>query len=273
MAILCPEHDLLYIRVPATGSSVVTRVLKEELGGISVTERALRKEGEITVPRTHVTVPELLEEGVLSQDEVNSCLVVANVRNPFDRWATYYQRRAGEDWLDYSFGVRRRQIERDRERLDLSSEEYERRQRNLEERRREQKRRGQLMRWVGFNNWMTYTLLRWWWTEGGANRKLREYAFPMLDGVDVAIRQEQLNEGLNRVLEIAGAGTRVELPEKNTTSGKKPYTEYYSWPTRSLAETLLGNEMEVLGYRFEGLPNSDSLVDLRATKIANNANR
>lgn len=73
----------------------------------------------------------------------------------------------------------------------------------------------------------------------------------MLDGVDVAIRQEQLNEGLNQVLDIAGVGVRVELPEKNTTSGKKPYTEYYSWATRTQVEQLFGAEMDAFGYNFE----------------------
>ena len=92
------------------------------------------------------------------------------------------------------------------------------------------------MRWFGFNTWMKYTLLRWRWNEG---RSLGEYAFPMLSGVDVAIRQEQLNEGLNRVLKIADVGAQVTLPEKNKTSGKKPYTEYYSWSTRMLAERML----------------------------------
>lgn len=33
MAILCREHDLLYIRVPATGSSVVAVALQNQLGG------------------------------------------------------------------------------------------------------------------------------------------------------------------------------------------------------------------------------------------------
>jgi hypothetical protein len=269
MAILCPEHDLLYIRVPATGSSVVARILEEELGGISVTEQALREEGRIAVPRTHVTVPELVDGDILSRDVLGSCLVVANVRNPFDRWTTYYQRRAGDDWIDYSFGVRKRQIERDREHLHLSAGEYERRQRTLEERKQEQKRKGRRMRWVGFNNWMKYTLLRWWWKRGRSNgRGLSEYAFPMLSGVDVAIRQEQLNKGVNRVLEIAGADEQVELPEKNKTSGKKPYTEYYAWSTRVLAENMFASEMKRFGYGFSGPVDDEPVVSLNNEQVS-----
>jgi hypothetical protein len=117
------------------------------------------------------------------------------------------------------------------------------------------------MRWVGFNTWMKYTLLRWGWKAGGGNNhEIGEYAFPMLRGVDVAIRQERLNEGLNRVLGAAGVGARVELPEENTTSGKKPYTEYYSWTTRTFAERMFAPQMEKLGYDFEGPVDDKSII-------------
>ena len=115
------------------------------------------------------------------------------------------------------------------------------------------------MRWFGFNTWMKYTLLRWRWNEG---RSLGEYAFPMLSGVDVAIRQEQLNEGLNRVLEVARVGAQVELPKKNKTSGKKPYTEYYSWSTRMLAERMIAPQMERFGYDFEGALDDKDVIFL-----------
>ena len=255
MAILCPEHDLLYIQVPATGSSVVARTLKEELDGTPVPEQPIRKDdGGILVHRTHCTVPDLLEYDVLSQETVDSCLVFANVRNPFDRWTTYYQRRVGGEWVEYSIDVRRRQLDRDRERFEWSDEEYERRLRHLEQRKRVQERKGYLMRSIGFGGWMKYTLLRWWWNDvWGRGRGIRENTFPMLEGVDIAIRQEQLNEGLNRVLDVAEVDRRVTLPEKNKTSGKKPYPEYYSWSTRKAANLLIGSRAKYFGYHFEGV--------------------
>lgn len=262
MAILCREHDLLYIQVPATGSSVVARTLKEELGGEPVPEQPIRKEdGGIAVHRTHCTVPELLQHDVLSPERISSCLVFANVRNPFDRWTTYYQRRVGGDWVEYSIDVRRRQLDRDREQFNLSDEEYKRRRRHLQKRKRVQERKGYLMRRIGFGGWMNYTLLRWWWNDvWGREHGIREYTFPMLEGVEVAIRQEQLNEGLNRVLEVAGVNQSVTLPEKNKTSGKKPYSEYYSWLTQKVANLVIGNMAKKFGYRFEGVENSDEAI-------------
>lgn len=110
------------------------------------------------------------------------------------------------------------------------------------------------MRSVGFNVWMKYTLLRWWWNEvwvGGCG--IQEYTFPMLEGVEVAIRQEQLNEGLNRVLDVVGAEQSVTLPEKNKTSGKRPYYEYYYWSTRKVANIVIGDVIKKLGYNFAEL--------------------
>lgn len=253
MAILCREHDLLYIRVPATGSSVVAVALQNQLGGERVPPQPVRRNGQTVVPEKHCTVPELVDHGVLSQEEIDACLVFANVRNPFDRWTTYYQRRVSGEWIEYSTDVLRRQLGRDRESHDLSDSAYEKRRDDIEQWERQQKRKGRLMRWVGFNNWMKYTLLRWGWNERReGSRDLGEYAFPMLSGVDVAIRQERLNEGLNRVLRAANVGRCLELPENNTTSGKKPYTEYYSWTTRALAEQMFSPQMKRIGYDFEG---------------------
>lgn len=260
MAILCREHDLLYIRVPATGSSVVARALQEEVGGEPVPERPVRQNGDTVVSKTHCTVSELVTHGVLSRECVDRCLVVANVRNPFDRWTTYYQRRAGGDWIEYSAGVQRRQLARRREKL--TDEEYERKRRAINQREQEQKRKGRLMRWLGFNAWMTYTLVRWWWKGKSRGQELSKYAFPMLGGVDVAIRQEHLNEGVNRVLEIAGVDERVRLPEKNMTSGKQPYTEYYAWSSRALVESMLGSEMRHFGYGFPGPAGDEPVVFL-----------
>jgi hypothetical protein len=43
MAILCREHDLLYIQVPATGSSVVALALQNQLGGERVPTQPVRR--------------------------------------------------------------------------------------------------------------------------------------------------------------------------------------------------------------------------------------
>jgi hypothetical protein len=261
MAIICQEHKLLFIMVPGTGCSVVGRALQEKLGGSFLPEQSISRNGH-RVQRKHNTVPELIEHGLLSKEEREEYCVFASVRNPFDRWVTYYQRYEGE-WIDYYEGVSRRQIERDREKFDLSGEEIERRVRRLEVELRQQRWRQKVVRASGFNTWMIGTLIRWALDgEKGRTGDISRYAFPMLDGVDVAIRQESLGDGLNCLLRKKDVDCRVDLPHKNTTEGKKHYTKYYSWPTRSIAEYLLGGEMDVLGYEFEGPIDDSSLVYL-----------
>lgn len=267
MAIICRDHKLLFIMVPGTGCSVVGKALQEELGGTFLPERPLRRDGHTVVTRKHNVLPELVEHGLLTEEERKEYLVFASIRNPFDRWVTYYQRYEG-DWVDYYEGVSRRRIERDRKNLDLSDEEVQRRREQHERRFRKLRRRQKIIRWLGFEAWMTGTLLRWAWDGNKGERgEISEYAFPMLDGVDVAIRQERLNEGLDHVLRSAGVEYHIELPRKNTTPGKKPYTQYYSWLTRSLAEALLGDEMDLLGYEFGGAVDDRSVIWLSEQNV------
>lgn len=250
MAIICRQHKLLFIMVPGTGCSVVGRALQEHLGGEFLPREPHRVNGRVVVPRKHNRLSELLEHGLLTPRERGEYLIFATVRNPFDRWVTYYQRYAG-DWLNYYEGVAARQVERDREAHDLSDREVQRRKRHHKYRFEQLRKRQRIMRWAGFNLWMKTTLLRWaWQAERGRRGQISERAFPMLDGVDIAICQEKLNEGLNDVLARAGIDITIDLPRKNETEGKKPYTEYYSWSTRQLATWLLGDDMKQFGYRF-----------------------
>lgn len=265
MAIICREHRLLFIMVPGTGCSVVGRALREKLSGSFLPEEPISRDG-YRVQRKHNTLPELIEYDLLSKEELEKYCVFASVRNPFDRWVTYYQRYEGE-WVDYYEGVVRRRIDGKRE--NLSDEEVERRFERLEARMNKLRRRQRIIRALGFNAWMMGTFLRW--ALDGSNGKvggIARYAFPMLEGVDLAIRQERLNEGLNRILEIAGVDCQIDLPKKNTTSGKKPYAEYYAWPTREFGKLLLGEEMDELEYEFEGPTNDNALVRIGETELS-----
>lgn len=105
MAILCEDLGLLYIQVPATGCSIVGKVLRKQFGGVDI-------------GRKHDDVPRLLAQGHLSESALKRFCIVANVRNPFDRLVTYYQRLNGA-WIDEYFAFRRRRLERLREREEL----------------------------------------------------------------------------------------------------------------------------------------------------------
>jgi hypothetical protein len=262
MAIICREHKLLFIMVPGTGCSVVGKVLQEAFGGTFLPERAVRKNGRVVVQRKHNRLPEILEHGLMTEEERDEYLVFATVRNPFDRWVTYYQRYAGE-WVDKYEGFAERQIERDRKRFDLSKSEYRRRKKQVTWKMKKNRRRQRVIRGLGFNVWMTGTLLRWWWDAQESRRgSIGEYAFPMLEGVDAVMYQERLEEGLNEVLQRAGVSRSVRLPRKNKTSGKKPYDAYWAGPTQWLAATLLGDMMATFGYSYDGLESNKAVVQL-----------
>jgi len=270
MAIICPNHKLIYVMVPGTGCSVVGRVLQERFGGTWLPERPVRKDGRVILRRKHNTVAELMRHGVISESEIDNYLVFANVRNPFDRWVTYYQRYVG-DWLSEQFAFQRRKMERDREVMDLSEEELKQRKGHIAYKRRRQTRRQRIMRMVGFNNWMKVTLIRWC-LEGCKNgfndSCIKKYAFPMLEGVHLAISQEKLEDGLNQLLRRAGIDETVELPRKNITEGKKQYQDYYSLTTRWLAKYLLGDTMESFGYGFDGRIDDRLLFQLTSSKVS-----
>jgi hypothetical protein len=160
-------------------------------------------------------------------------------------------------------------MERDRELLDFSEKEYKQRRDHVAYKRNRQSRRQRIMRWVGFNNWLKATLIRWCLDgrkNGSTDSCIKEYAFPMLEGVNVAVTQEQLEDGLNQLLKRSGSSQTISLPRKNLTEGKKPYQDYYSSTTRWLAEYLLGEVAKSFGYDFNGRTDHRSLLELTNNK-------
>ena len=103
-------------------------------------------------------MPRLLQSGELTKEELKQNLIFANVRNPYDRWVTYYARNAGS-WLEYYEGVTFRSIERGKLGTwgATRDEAYANHARKF---RRLRYRRG-IIRALGFNIWMSTTLVRW----------------------------------------------------------------------------------------------------------------
>ncbi|WP_456426739.1 sulfotransferase family 2 domain-containing protein [Rhodocaloribacter sp.] len=147
MAILCENLGLLYIQVPATGCSVVGKVLREQFGGVDI-------------GRKHDDVPRLLAQGHLSESALKRFCIVANVRNPFDRLVTYYQRLNGA-WIDEYFAFRRRRLERLREREELDDAAYRKTQEDISREEQRKHRRVRIIKGVGFNAWVVSSILRW----------------------------------------------------------------------------------------------------------------
>ena len=248
--------------VPGTGCSVIGNALIESLGGRWIPERDVVANSRVIHGRKHNTVRQLIADGYLTREESDDLLVFAAVRNPFDRFVTYYQRLVGE-WTDDYFAWTLRDLER--ERPSMTEEEYAERLLQRERMIERKRKRQSIIRRLGFNNWLKVSLLRHRFhprTNNG-RKASKEFAFPMLDGADVAIRYEYLEAGLNEVLKRAGVLERISLPLKNVTPGKRAHSEYYSRSTRLMAEAILRRDLEFFSYDFEGPTAHDHVIDLK----------
>lgn len=251
MAILCRDLNLLFIMVPGTGCSVVGQTLQKVYGG----EKLGRK---------HNSIFEIVEQGLLTDEELNDLLIVATVRNPFDRFVTYYQRLVGE-WTSRANALYLQQLE-DR-RGELSERELLDEKCRIEKKNRRRESRSRLIQKVGFNRWMKVTAIRWY--VEGRSKKVRAYGlgardivFPMLERVDIAMRYEQLDQAFRSILGLTGVTEFTELPKKNITPGKRHYSEYYGKSTRRLIEILFRAELRNFDYRFEGSLNDNAVQRL-----------
>lgn len=236
--------------MPGTGCSVVARLLTQEFGGKELGKK-------------HDSLADLLEAGVIEKEDVAGLLVVANVRNPFDRLVTYYQRLKGSWLTDEYFAVRRRQIDRQKN-GGKTDKEIETLERELEQAEKRSYRRANIIKYVPFNWWLPVTLARWRLQipsyENARKNYFRTRLFPMLDGVDVAIRQESLETSLKTLFTLLGWKNPVVLERKNITPGKKPYSDYFNAFSAWLVKRIAGDALQEFGYKYDQKPTGTGLL-------------
>ena len=109
MAIICRDHKLLFIMVPASGCTALGDVLQKRLGGEWFPSEDLIK-NNYKIPHKHTSIQELLEYNLMTKRELSKYLKFATVRNPFDRWVTLYQRRVGE-WFQTKIENKQKKLE------------------------------------------------------------------------------------------------------------------------------------------------------------------
>jgi len=218
------------------------------------------------VGRKHCTLEQLLEHRLLPVRERDELLVVATVRNPFDRLVTYYQKLAGSRELNYAKASEKYL---NRQRFEATLEESVAREAFVK-RTEQRMKRGAVLRRLGYRNWLMLNLVRWRFRRHNRRPGLEspvhyEEAFPMLGGVDVAMRFERLEDALNQVLRSRGHTSRVSIPHRNATRGKAAYSAYYGTLSRRLAERVLAHDLRLLGYTFDGPTSEDSVIHLRSS--------
>ena len=117
-------------------------------------------------------------------------------------------------------------------------------------------RRQKILRVVGFNSWLLYSQLQLWLRslirrDVSYRHALSKIMFPMLDGVNLAMRQENLEEAFVAFQkDYLQSKHPLALPEKNVTPNKRPYESYYNRFSRWWFPMIIRKELLVFGYSF-----------------------
>lgn len=251
MAMICRDHGLLFVMVPGTACSMLGDVLEARFGGEWMPGSHVFRDGRMVVDRKHSGLADLVRHGVLSRADLDGLLKFGTVRNPFDRFVTAYERARGS-WFE------------DRMK-DSDSYLHDGPPAHVEAMLRDTERRIERARSMGFEEWLlrgvdlypTCSPLalarRLRRRIGGPSRRSR--IFPLIDGLDVIMRYETLEQDFNAVLRRAGIDEHVSLKRAagstDLTAGKRPYREYYSPALRATIERSFDKELAAFGYSFE----------------------
>jgi hypothetical protein len=257
MAIICRDYKLLFIQVPATGCSSVSDVLIEKLGGEKLprTDIMLANKYKL-VGEKHNTLKQLVGFNLITQQELKSYLTFGTVRNPFDRFASAYQRYLSSWWEQMITSddpncpanrvgevYRERYVKHVQKQIELAQEEgFEKwlfRKIALPQRLDTRLK-------SGFKRWLRKQPLLL--TKNAVKMNI---AYPMIDGVDQFIRYEHLEQDFNQILSQIGVTEHIPIPHTNKTPGKKSYQTQYSPEARAIVEQGLANELAAFGYTFD----------------------
>jgi hypothetical protein len=226
MAIICRDHRLLFIMTPRTGCTAIGELLAEKLGGEYLPEADVVDErGMIAVPQKHTTLRQLLEHGILSEDERRRVLVFTCVRNPFDSLVSLYVKKA----ITYQ------------SLLGDPSAFIHRVPGYVED-----------MAWCrshSFDEWVERhyapSIL-----DRMLRRKRRSMFGKFTDGVDVVMQFERLQADFDSVLAQVGLAP-MTIPTINPTPERDAdYRRYYSSRSRRIVEYLSREDNNRYGYRF-----------------------
>ncbi len=276
MAIICPEHKLMFIMVPGTGCTAVGQVLQKRLDGQWFPSKDLFQDNK-KIPYKHTSLREIIKYKLMTEEELDEYLIFATIRNPFDRVTTLYQRLVG-DWSGTRLEKRKKESDHD----ELSQVEKNTLKRAVNNKEKEIKDAKEMQ----FENWLEQYLNNQINSKVNKNRNTKRkdkttswlellvdpdkmsILYPLVQGCDRIIYFESLEEDFNQLLkeaEIIQSDEWIDIPKTNPTQGKKSYQEYYSERSRSFMEENFSRELAVFGYQFDqGMSLHHSPVRLQA---------
>ena len=261
MATICYNHKLLFIMVPGTGCSSVGKVLREKFGGDYIPKEDIYENNSRILGKKHNKISDLVKFNLMNRLELAIYLKFGTVRNPFDSFATEYQRTISDQWIDKQIRGQGKMLAPNSKKQGLLF---------LQKLETRLKRRKEQVQNIGFEAWLEGRI-------GLHSRKsyllksLKSFFIyypnyvplinsipsiysPLLHGVDKVIRFEYLETDFNLLLKEAGIIKRnewVSIPKTNPTPNKKAYQEYYTKRSRALVEKHFARELATFDYKFE----------------------
>ena len=258
MAIICRDYKLLFIQVPATGCSSISKVLIEKLGGEKLPGKDIMLAGKYKLAgEKHNTLKQLIGFGLITPSELESYLTFGTVRNPFDRFASAYQRYISSWWTQMiesddpncpanraGSAYRSRYVKHVQQQIQLAKQE------GFEawlSRKVLIPQRLELRLKLGFKRWLRKNPI--FPTKSSIKTNI---AYPFIDGVDQVIRFEHLEQDFNQILSQVGVKEHISIPHTNKTPGKKSYQAQYSHQARTFIEQELAQQLAKFNYSFDG---------------------
>lgn len=216
MAILCADHDLLFIMAPHTGCTAVGETLKAELGGVFLPQKDVKDEdGEVLVARKHSQLRDLMEHGLVTPQQRRTMVVASTIRNPFDALVSHYVKVHDRYTKDPDRRPASTKASRD------------------------------------FESWLRYRFhppIR-----ARLRGRVPEEPIRWTLGSEVVMRYERLQQDFDALMARVGIERPIEIIRTNVTTQRKGrrYQEFYTPGARRMVEDLFADDLLQYGYRFE----------------------
>lgn len=228
MAVYSAQHKYIFFANPQTASKAIALTLRKKLGGVSLPDREITRDGKTLARLHHTTYSQILAAGLLTEEQLAGLFKFTCVRNPFDqlvsKYIKYCERFGGDPtkfpWLEQASGP---------------AGEH------------------------SFPQWLAWLAQHYEEID-----KLRTGPLEFLSHADHVIRFEALQEGFDEALRRIGVSEPLSVFEHNITKGradtaapavaakprKKRYTEYYNDEAIAVVQRLYAPILERFDYRF-----------------------
>jgi len=227
MAIICRNHNLLFIMTPRTACSAIGELLCSRLNGEYIPQKDILDEnGIIRVQKKHSTLKEILNLGLLRPEEIDNLVKFCTVRNPYDSLVSLYIKKK------YKY----------QHLLDKSE--------SWVHKHPAYKRDMQFAKKYSFNTWLIKHIIKNF-AKRFIGRDSSMYG-NYTNGVDYVIRYENLEEDFSNILKKAGVKENLKIPVVNKTDERKSgsYKNYYSIITRIFVGMAYRKDMKKFRYKF-----------------------